>query len=69
MDLHAGLGGLMYFIGTFVLEKAANDSDYTVPGVIIYCLGGTFFTISGIFLNYRYFIRKKHGYSLAKTNV
>ena len=67
--MHAGLGGLMYFIGTFVLEKAANDSDFTVPGVIIYCLGGIFFTISGICLNYRYFLRDTNGYSLAKSNL
>lgn len=63
----------MYFIGTFVLEKAADDPDYTVPGVIIYCLGGVFFTVSGLFMQKRYFFEggeREHGleYSLAKTS-
>lgn len=68
MDVFSGLGGLMYLIGTFILVEALNDTDYTIPGVIIYCFGGIFFTISGYFLNYRYLMYESNGYSLAKTN-
>jgi hypothetical protein len=55
VDLFAGLGGLMYLIGSFPLSQSAQKPEYVVPGVIIYCFGGVFFTLSGVFMQKRYF--------------
>lgn len=65
VDLYAGLGALMYLVGTVVLNKSASDPDYLLPGVLIYCLGGFFFTLSGIYMQKRYFFedpKGKNGY-------
>jgi hypothetical protein len=68
VDLFAGLGGLMYLIGSFPMSKSADEPDYVIPGVIIFCVGGIFFTLSGAFMQKRYFCEKPHEhYSLAKT--
>lgn len=57
VDLFAGLGGLMYFIGSFILKKPNEDPNSTEVyiGVAIYTLGGVFFTLSGLFMQSRYF--------------
>jgi hypothetical protein len=69
VDLFAGLGGLMYLVGSFPLRVSGDEPDYVVPGVIIYCLGGVFFTLSGVFMQKRYFCEDKsrENYALAKT--
>lgn len=68
VDLYAGLGALMYLIGTVVMNKSASDTDYLLVGVLIYCLGGLFFTLSGLYMQKRYYFeppQAKMGYELA----
>ncbi len=69
VDLFAGLGGAMYFIGTFVFEATADHPDYLIPAVTLYTLGGLFFFASGIFMQKRYFLEPSstQGYSLATS--
>jgi hypothetical protein len=62
VDLFAGLGGLMYFIGTFVLEKTTDNPDLTSLAALIYSFGGFFFFMSGVFMQKRYFCEGKSGY-------
>ena len=52
VDVNAGLGGFAYFVGCILYLPSIADS---AQGVIWFILGGLFFTISGLFLAYRYF--------------
>jgi len=60
----------MYLSGSFPLMMSAAEPDYVVSGVIIYCMGGIFFTLSGVFMQKRYFCQDKtlENYALAKTS-
>lgn len=60
----------MYLIGSLPLSVSADEPDYLVPGVIVYCIGGVFFTLSGVFMQRRYFCQDKtrEHYALAKTS-
>lgn len=53
VDLHAGLGGFCYFIGSslFVPGSGASITD----AAAWFIMGGTFFTLSGLFMIYRYY--------------
>lgn len=53
VDLHAGLGGLSYFIGSCMFLPGSG-ATVTAAAVLFIC-GGTFFTISGLFMIYRYY--------------
>jgi hypothetical protein len=56
VDLCAGLGGFAYFVGSclFLPSVAITDTDVIIA-TVWFLLGGTFFTLSGICLAYRYF--------------
>lgn len=57
VDLFAGLGGVAYFIGSILFLPTYNTSTYIATvGASIFILGGSFFTISGLFIIYRYFL-------------
>lgn len=47
----------MYFIGTFVFQKA-DTNELIEISALIYSLGGLFFLISGVFVQKRYFLEK-----------
>lgn len=56
VDLFAGLGGLCgYFIGSFFFEKLPAHPNAAYYGASFFTLGGTFFLISGIFMQKRYY--------------
>lgn len=55
MDFFAGIGGLMYFIGTFVFKKTTEDPSLTNFAALIYSFGGLFFFTSALFIQKRYF--------------
>lgn len=55
VDLFAGLGGVMYFIGTFVFDESALNPNYLIPAVTLYSFGGLFFFGSALFMQKRYF--------------
>jgi hypothetical protein len=55
VDLFAGLGGSMYFIGTFVFDWSAFNPHYLIPAVTLYSFGGLFFFGSALFMQKRYF--------------
>jgi hypothetical protein len=58
VDLHAGLGGLMYFFGTWFFMGIKNESDKTFAAAW-FISGGTFFSLSGIAMQYRYYCTQK----------
>lgn len=60
VDIHAGLGGLSYAIGTY-LFKAMTTDDEQISATNWFMAGGFFFTLSGLFMQYRYFFEKKEG--------
>lgn len=70
VDLFAGLGGLMYLVGSIPLLKSDEEPDFIVPAVIVYCIGGLFFTLSGIYMQKRYFCenRQTHKESYLTTS-
>ena len=57
VDLHAGLGGLTYAYGTWIFMKIATPADQ-VCAATVFVIGGLFFTLSGIFMQWRYFLSK-----------
>jgi hypothetical protein len=63
VDLLAGVGGLMYLIGTVILTKSNSieDTEY-MAAIIHYTLGGLAFLASGISMQKRYFFKKTQGY-------
>jgi hypothetical protein len=55
IDGFAGLGGVFYFIGTIFFLPSLNTSDTTATrSAILFVCGGTCFTLSGFFLQYRH---------------
>jgi len=61
VDACAGLGGLSYMIGSiyFLPEYDISDS-VTVKAATLFTIGGVFFTLSGLFMIYRYFFTLKY---------
>lgn len=61
VDLCAGLGGLCYCIGTLIFESMVTDYDQNIASHW-FVTGGTFFTLSGLAMQYRYFLQhnQKH---------
>lgn len=55
VDFFAGIGGLMYFSGTFVFKQTADNPGLTDVAALIYSFGGLFFFTSGLFIHKRYF--------------
>jgi hypothetical protein len=55
VDGFAGIGGVFYFFGTifFLPSLNKNDSD-AIRSAILFVCGGTCFTLSGFFLQYRH---------------
>lgn len=55
VDFFAGIGGLMYFSGTFVFKQTGDNPELVNTAALIYSLGGLFFFTSGVFIQKRYF--------------
>lgn len=56
VDAAAGLGGLAYMIGSYLfLPDIAITNDDVIRAALWFILGGLLFTISGIFICYRYY--------------
>ncbi len=56
-DLWEGIGGLGYFIGTWVYYFTAYYPSLYFTVILLWTIGGFGFLISGIILHYRYYIR------------
>ena len=55
VDGFAGLGGVFYFIGTIFFLPALNKTDAdAIRSAVLFVCGGTCFTLSGFFLQYRH---------------
>ena len=55
VDGFAGLGGVFYFIGTIFFLPSLNTNDTeALRSAILFVCGGTCFTLSGFFLQYRH---------------
>jgi len=55
VDGFAGLGGVFYFFGTILFLSAFNKTDAdAIRAAILFVCGGTCFTLSGFFLQYRH---------------
>jgi hypothetical protein len=55
VDGFAGIGGVFYFVGTIFFLPAFNTSDSdAIRSAILFVCGGTCFTLSGLFLQYRH---------------
>ncbi len=55
VDACAGLGGLAYLIGSLYFLPQYDTSDaVTVRAAALFTIGGALFTLSGLFLLYRY---------------
>lgn len=54
VDLFAGLGALMYFIGSFIFFNP--DILAQIISATVYSIGGFFFYLSGTYMLRRYFI-------------
>lgn len=56
VDLCAGLGGLAYFVGSYLfLPSIAVTEGQILRAAIWFLTGGSLFTLSGLFIVYRYF--------------
>jgi hypothetical protein len=61
VDFFAGLGGLMYMIGTIVFQKIEKRKELYNISIILFTCGGSFFFLSGVSMKYRYYKEKKKG--------
>jgi len=55
VDFLAGIGGIGYFVGSFYFLQASVNPQLGYPGASFFTYGGLMFTISGIFMQKRYF--------------
>ena len=56
VDLCAGLGGFAYMIGSYLfLPSMAVTPEEVTRAAVWFLFGGAFFTLSGLFIVYRYF--------------
>lgn len=56
VDLCAGLGGFAYMVGSYLfLPSMAVTSDEITRAAVWFLFGGAFFTLSGLFIVYRYY--------------
>ncbi len=55
VDLFAGLGGLAYFFGTIFFFYIDDGDSIIIMASVLFTFGGTFFTLSGLNIVYRYF--------------
>ena len=55
VDLFAGLGGFCYMIGTVFFKYADRFPSFYLTAVVLFVFGGTFFSLSGIYMQRRYF--------------
>jgi YrhK-like protein len=56
VDAYAGLGGFAYLVGSiYFLPSIDVDNTITWIGAIWFNIGGIFFTLSGLYMFYRYF--------------
>lgn len=55
--MFAGLGSVMYFIGSFIFFN--TDAVMQIIAAAIFSTGGFFFYLSAAFMIKRYFINKK----------
>jgi hypothetical protein len=61
IDSCAGLGGLAYMIGSiYFLPQFDTNEAVTMTAIDWFTVGGTFFTLSGVFLLYRYFCTRNY---------
>lgn len=61
VDSFAGLGGLAYMIGSiYFLPQFDTSEAVTVIAVVWFTIGGSLFTLSGLFLLYRYFCTRNY---------
>ena len=55
IDAFAGIGGVFYFFGTIFFLPSLNQTDFqAIRAAILFVCGGTCFTLSGLFLQYRH---------------
>jgi hypothetical protein len=55
VDGFAGIGGVFYFFGTIFFLPQFNQTDFEANrAAILFICGGTCFTLSGLFLQYRH---------------
>jgi hypothetical protein len=54
VDVCAGVGAGFYAVGTYLFKMDAND----ITAVYLFCCGGFFFFLSGVFMKYRYYWKK-----------
>jgi hypothetical protein len=59
VDLFAGLGGLFYLIGTYFFYLSAVNASVYMTAVYLFSCGGLNFLTSGLFMQYRYFLKKQ----------
>jgi hypothetical protein len=55
VDLCAGLGGLCYYFGTVLFKNMITEYDQNIASHW-FVTGGTFFTLSGLAMQYRYYL-------------
>lgn len=61
VDTYAGLGGFAYFVGSIYFLPSIDVSNaITWIGAIWFNIGGVFFTLSGIYMYYRYFYTQNY---------
>jgi hypothetical protein len=68
VDLIAGFGGLFYAIGTWLFKDIVTERDQTIA-THLFVIGGSCFTMSGLFMQYRYFCTKEKTGNLIETEV
>jgi hypothetical protein len=55
VDICAGLGGLCYYFGTVLFRDMVTEYDQNIASHW-FVTGGTFFTLSGLAMQYRYYL-------------
>lgn len=58
VEADAGLGALMFLIGTIMYVARTPEGGYLTAIIWIWVLGSVFFTVGAFFLNYRHFVMK-----------